>query len=152
MAHVDFVVNSNIYLVGIWNDICLQFSSEMKKNNEGSKHVNQPICYSCPEYQVICPVLALSKHLLCIPRILLGKCKLYEGLNQYERFNSILCLIFLSDEHHDAFIDIGVQPKYFGTHSMQKGEESRVVCGTTSGTTKASICMRANWHMSVVVN
>ena len=125
MSRADFVVTSNIELVGVWNDaLCFQVGVT-KTDQEGSKHVDHPFhVYSCPENPVICPVLALSKHLLCNPRILRGKCKLFEGSNQYERFNSILRSIVQSDEYRNEFIDFGVHPKYFGTHSMRKGTAS----------------------------
>ena len=97
-------------------------------------------------------MLALSKHLLCNPRILRGKCKLFEGSNQYERFNSILRSIVQSDEYRNEFIDFGVHPKYFGTHSMRKGAASHVACGITSCPPIASICIRANWCMPGVMN
>jgi len=153
MSHADFVVTSNIELVGVWND-ALHFQVGVKKTNqEGSKHIDHPFhVYSCPENPVIYPVLALSKHLLCNTRILRGKCKLFEGSNQYERFNSILRSIVQSDEYRNEFIDFGVHPKYFGTHSMPKGAASHVACGITSCPPTASICIRANWRTLGVMN
>ncbi len=80
MSRADFVVTSNIELVGVWNDALRFQVGVTKTDQEGSKHIDHPFhVYSCPENPVICPVLALSKHLLCNPRILLGKCKLFEG-------------------------------------------------------------------------
>ena len=148
-----FFVTTNIELVGVLND-ALHFQVGLTKTDqEGSKHIDHPFhVFSCPENPVICPVLALSKHLLCNPRILCGKCKLFEGSNQYERFNSILHSIVQSDEYCNEFINFGVHPKYFRTHSMRKGAASHVACGITSCPPVASICFRANRRMPGVMN
>jgi hypothetical protein len=54
--------------------------------------------------------------------------------------------------YKQGFIDRGLDPKYFGTHSMRKGAVSFVASGITSSPPIASICIRANWKMPGVMN
>jgi hypothetical protein len=153
ISRADMVINANIDLVGMYNDsLCFQVGPS-KGDQEGSKHQDHPFhVYSVPQNPAICPVLAFCKHLLCNPRILSGKCKLFDGANQYERFNNILRGIVTSDEHRQALIDLQMPPNYFGTHSLRKGAVTHVACGTTSSPPIVSICIRANWAMPGVMS
>jgi len=96
----------------------------------------------------------MAKHLVKNPRILSvsGNCKLFKGSNQYEHFFSIFRKIVNSEEHRQSFIDRGLDPKYFGTHSIRKGAVTHIASGVTSTPPIASICIRANWKMPGVMN
>jgi hypothetical protein len=60
--------------------------------------------------------------------------------------------IVRSDEHADTFVRLGLKPEYFGTHSICKGAITHAACGVTVSPPIASICIRANWKMSGVMN
>ena len=55
------------------------------------------------------------------PMILNGQCGLFEGSSQYERFNKIFVGIVKSSEHRAKFLELGIPPEDFGTHSIRKG-------------------------------
>ena len=101
--------------------------------------------YSLPQNPDIYPVVAFCKHLLCNPRIISVKCKLFDGANEFEPFNSTLHGVVTSDEHRQAFIDLLMSPNYFGTYSVQKDDVTLVACGTTSSLLIVSICIQTNW-------
>lgn len=153
ISRAEGVVTANIEIVGLWND-ALKFQIGITKTDQdGSKNAEHPFhVYSNPSNPVICPLLAFTKHLICNPRILQGHCALFEGSNQYDRLNNILRDIVLSNEHKDAFKRFGINPQYFGTHSIRKGAVTHVATGSTSCPPIASICIRANWKMPGVMN
>lgn len=153
LSRVDYIVNSNIEFVGMSSD-ALRFDVGLTKTDqEGKNNIDHPFhVYSCPENPVICPVLAMAKHLCKSNSILGGNSKLFEGSNQYEHYFAIFRSIVNSDEHRQSFIDRGMNPKYFGTHSMRKGAVTHIASGVTSSPPIASICIRANWKMPGVMN
>lgn len=122
ISRADLVINANIELVGMWSD-CLRFEiGKSKTDQEAKKHVDHPFhVYSCPENPAICPVFALGKHLIFKPHILNGRCKIFEGSNQYEHYCSILRRIVQDPDHRQALIGRGMNPDFFGTHSLRKG-------------------------------
>ena len=153
VSRADNVVNQHMDLFGIWNDALIVQIGPTKGDQEGTKHVDHPFhIYSVPEEPAICPVLAFCKYLLCNPTILNGECMMFDGASQYERFNNILRDIVHSPEHRNTFVDLGIDPQYFGTHSIRKGALTHVACGITSSPSIASICIRANWKMPGVMN
>jgi len=123
ISRADMIVNANIELVRAWSD-CLMFEiGRSKTDQEGKKHVDHPFhVYSCPENPAICPVVAFAKHLIHQPNILKGKCKLFGGTSQYDHYCSILRRIVQNPVYRQSFIDRGMIPEYFGTHSMRKGK------------------------------
>jgi hypothetical protein len=60
--------------------------------------------------------------------------------------------IVRSEEHCDTFVSLGLKPEYFGTHSIRKGAITHAACGVTVSPPIASICIRANWKMTGVMN
>ena len=94
----------------------------------------------------------MACYLIDHPNILAGKCPLFEGSGQYDRYSKILFDIVSSKEHRDTFISLGMVPKHFGTHSIRKGAVTHISTGTTSCPPIASICIRANWVMPGVMN
>jgi len=75
--------------------------------------------YANPICPYICPILSLSRHIVCNPSILSGSGKLFEGEFQYERFNKIFKKIVI--DHSIEFEALGLDIKQFGTHSIRKG-------------------------------
>ncbi|KAL3793017.1 hypothetical protein ACHAWO_008273 [Cyclotella atomus] len=153
LSRVDFIVSSNVEFIGMSSD-ALRFDVGLTKTDqEGKNNIDHPFhVYSCPENPVVCPVLAMAKHLVKNPRILVGNCKLFKGSNQYEHYFSIFRKIVNSPQHRQSFIDRGLDPKYFGTHSIRKGAVTHIASGVTSSPPIASICIRANWKMPGVMN
>ena len=146
MSRAEQCVDSNIELIGVEEDSLRFFVGKSKGDQEGMKHIDHPWhVYSVPSNPFICPVLALTKHLIANPQILNGKCKLFEGSSQYTRFNKLLGKIINSPEHRDEFICLKMPPAYFGTHSIRKGAATFCATGVTSSPPIASICIRANW-------
>ena len=153
ISRADSVITSNIELVGMSSDALTFDIGPTKTDQAGTAHVDHPFhIYSCPENPAICTVLSFCKHLICRPQILQGQCKLFEGSNQYERYCGILRRIVQSPEHRQSFIDRGLNPNYFGTHSMRKGAVTHIASGVTSSPPIASICIRANWKMPGVMS
>lgn len=138
----------------MWSDALRFEIGPTKTDPEGKKNLDHPFhVYSVPENPAICPVLAMAKHLVNRPQILKGKCALFEGSNQYAHYNGILRnIIVQSKDHRQSFINRGLSPTYFGTHSMRKGAVTHTACGITSSPPIASICIRANWKMPGVMN
>ena len=153
ISRAENVVESNIEIIGLWNDALRFQVGVTKTDQEGVKHVDHPAhVYSCPENPAICPFVALGKYLMCYPHVLKGNCSLFEGSNQYSRFNNILRDIVTSPEHKDAFKRYGLNPQYFGSHSIRKGAATHVSSGTTSCPPIVNICFRANWTLPGVLN
>jgi hypothetical protein len=73
-----------------------------------------------------------------------GKCKLFEGSNQYDCFRSLLHSIVTSLKHKQIFTDLGMPTKYFGIHSIRKGAVTHIACGCTSSPPICLICIQGN--------
>lgn len=84
--------------------------------------------------------------------MLKGKCKLFKGSNQYKHYNKIYHKIVHSPQYRQSFIDCGLNPNYFGTHSMRKGAATHIASGIILSPPIASICIRVNWKMPGVMN
>jgi hypothetical protein len=153
ISRADSVIGSNIELCGMRNDALVFDLGPTKTDQEGKQNIDHPFhIYSCPENPSICTVLAMCKHLLHRPQILKGQCQLFEGSNQYDHYCSIFRKIVNDSRYRQGFIDRGLDPKYFGTHSLRKGAVTHVSSGITSSPPIASICIRANWKMPGVMN
>jgi hypothetical protein len=153
LSRADAIVEANIELVGMSSDALRFDVGPTKTDQEGKQNLDHPFhVYSCPENPVMCPVLAMCKHLIVNDEVLKGKCKLFKGANQYKHYNEIFLKIVRSPEYRQSFIDRGLDPKYFGTHSMRKGAATHIASGITSSPPIASICIRANWKMPGVMN
>jgi hypothetical protein len=146
ISRADTVVNSNIELVGMGSNALRFEIGPTKTDPTGKNNLDHPFhVYSCPENPAICTVLALCKHLINQPQILKGKCPLFEGSNQYQHYCNILRRIVQDPRHRQSFIDRGLNPNYFGTHSMRKGAVTYIACDITSSPPISSIVIRANW-------
>lgn len=117
------------------------------------KHINHPFhIYSVLEEPAIHPDLAFCKYLLCNPKILKGKCKMFDGPAQYEWFNNVQHDIFCLPEHSSTFVDLGINPTSFGTHSILKGAITHFACGVILSRPITSICVSVNWKIPGVMN
>jgi hypothetical protein len=153
ISRAEFVVNSKIDSIRCHGDAILFCMGKTKTDQEGTKNIDHPWhVYANNECAYICPVLALARHLITNPKILVGNCPLFEGSGQYDRYNHILNEIVSSDEHRNMFVALGMPPQHFGTHSIRKGAVTHISTGTTSSPPIASICLRANWAMPGVMN
>jgi hypothetical protein len=153
LSRADAIVEANIELVGMSSDALRFDVGPTKTDQEGKQNLDHPFhVYSCPENPVMCPVLAMCKHLIVNDEVLKGKCKLFKGSNQYKHYNEIFRKIVHSPEYRQSFIDRGLNPSNFGTHSMRKGAATHIASGITSSPPIASICIRANWKMPGVMN
>lgn len=67
LSRVDFIVSSNVEFIGMSSD-ALRFDVGLTKTDqEGKNNIDHPFhVYSCPENPVICPVLAMAKHLVMV--------------------------------------------------------------------------------------
>jgi hypothetical protein len=153
ISRADNIVNAHIDLFSVMNDALCCDPGPSKTNQEGTKHQDHPFhLYSVAENPTICVVTAMCRYLICNPTILNGGVKLFEGSSQYERYFTILRDIVRSPEHHQTFVDLGMHPDHFGTHSIRKGAVTHVATGMTSSPPIASICIRTNWSMPGVMN
>ncbi len=135
------------------NDAMLFDIGKTKTDQEGTKNVDHPWhVYSNPEDPYICPFVAMGCHLMSNPNILAGKCALFEGSGQYDRFNKIFLDIVSDTKYRKKFVSLGMPPEHFGTHSIRKGAVTHIATGSTSCPPIASICLRANWAMPGVMN
>ena len=153
ISRAEFVIGSNIDSIWFQADAIMFEVGTTKTDQEGTRNIDHPWhIYSNNEYPYICPMLALARHLIDHPHILAGKCPLFEGSSQYDRYSNIFASIIFSPEHRDTFISLGMIPEQFGTHSIRKGAVTHISTGTTSCPPIASICLRANWKMPGVMN
>jgi hypothetical protein len=153
ISRADTAIQQNIQLVGMRSDSVVIKMGPTKTDQEAKKHQDHPYhLYSVPENPAVCIVTASAKHLVTRPHLLTGRHKLFEGSNQYEHYNSILRKIVQSDEHRDAFIARGLNPNYFGSHSLCKGAVTHTSSGITSSPPIASICIFTDWAMPGVMN
>ena len=144
---------AKIDIVKIEEDAMLFDIGKTKTDQEGSKNIDHPWhVFSNPEMPYICCVLAMARHLICNPTILNGRCNLFEGSSQYDRFNRIFIDVISDPEYRETFTGLGIPPEHFGTHSIRKGAVTHVATGSTSSPPIASICIRANWAMPGVMN
>jgi hypothetical protein len=153
ISRAEFVIGSNIDAIWWHGDAIMFDVGATKTDPEGTRNIDHPWhIYANNEDPFICPVLALSRYLIDHPDILAGKCPLFEGSGQYDRYSNILSDVMSSTEHRDKFISLGMVPEHFGTHSIRKGAVTHISTGTTSCPPIASICIRANWNMPGVMD
>ena len=152
ISQAEYVVDSNIYLVSFQEDALL-FDIGKKTDQEGTKHIDHPWhVYSNPEYPEMYPFLAMACHLICDPTILNVQCHLFEGSEQYERFNIIFLEIVGHPKYRQRFIALGMPSEDFGTHSIRKGAVTFVATECTACPPIASIYLRVNLAMPGVMN
>ena len=152
LSRADMVINAHIDLFGISNDALLCFVGPSKTDQEGVKHADHPFhMYSCPENPAICVVTAFARFMIAHPEVLKGDMKIFYAVLQYG-FNNIFNDVVCSPQHRQFFLNNGITPEYFGTHSLRKGAVTFVACGVTSSPPICSICIRANWKLPGVMN
>jgi len=153
ISRAEYLVDSKIDAVSKKNDALTFDIGKTKTDQEGTKNIDHPWhVYSNTENPYIDPHLAFGRLLISNPRVLEGKCDLFEGSSQYERFNKIF-LDIVSDEKYCAqFAALDMPPEHFGTHSIRKGAVTHIATGTIASPPIASICLRANWAMPGVLN
>ena len=140
-------------MVSFQKDDLLFVTGKTKTDQEGTKNIDHPWhLYSNPEYPEIYQFLAIACHLICDPKILNGRCHIFEGSGQYDRFNRIFLEIVGRPKYRQRFIALGMPPEDFGTHSIRKGAVTFVSTGCTTCPPIASICLHANWAIPGVKN
>ena len=88
-----------------------------KTDQEGTKTIDHPWhVYDNPLCPMICPVLALSKHVFTNPSVLSGMFKVFEGDSQYKRFNKTFKSVV--NDHYSDFAVLGFKCEDFVTHSI----------------------------------
>ena len=153
ISRAEYVVSAKIDAISCQEDAILFDIGKTKTDQEGTRNVDHPWhVYSNPEDPYICCFVAMARHLMGNPNILSGKAALFEGSNQYDRFNRIFLDIVSDPKYRDTFVSFGIPPEHFGTHSIRKGAVTHIATGTTSCPPIASICLRANWAMPGVMN
>jgi len=153
ISRSESVIQSMIDLISQSKDSINIDLGKTKCDQEGLKYVDYPIhIYSNPQDACICPFMAVCRLLICHPMILNGRSPLFEGVSQYERFHSIFKDIISSDEYRDEFVNLGITPEEFGTHSIRKGGATHCATGCTVGPPISSICLRASWSLPGVLN
>lgn len=82
------------------------------------------------------------------PHTFLGGKPIFEGKDQYNRYNKIFAEL-LSD-NLDELETMGIQPGDLGTHSARKGVATLVAAGCTVSPPIISLCLRMGWSMGGV--
>lgn len=132
ISRAEMVVSALIDVI-CYNSDTIHFDIEKSKTNQdGTRNVDHPC------------------HLINCPKILEGKTVLFEGSDQYDKFNKIF--LWIIKEHRMEFVSLGMSPEDFGTHSIRKGAVTHVATGSVACPPTASICIRANWSMPGVLN
>ena len=153
ISRAEFVLESKIDAILFQNDAMLFDVGKTKTDQDGTRNIDHPWhLYGNTEHPYICCFLAMGRHLINNPTILAGKCSIFEGTGQYDRFCRILYDMVSDARYRDRFSSLGMPPQYFGTHSVRKGAVTHISTGTTSCPPIASICLRANWSMPGVMN
>ena len=153
ISRADMVVTALIDSIRCHNDAILFEIGRTKTDQEGTRNIDHPWhLYANCEFPQICTFLAMARHLISCPKILEGGCVLFEGSDQYDRFNKIFLGIVMSPKYWATFVSLGMPPQSFGTHSIRKGAVTHIATGSTSCPPIASICLRANWAMPGVMN
>ncbi|KAL3772474.1 hypothetical protein ACHAWU_000036 [Discostella pseudostelligera] len=153
ISRAEFVLESKIDAILFQNDAMLFDVGKTKTDQEGTRNIDHPWhLYGNTKHPYICCFLAMGRHLINNPTILAGRCAIFEGTGQYDRFCRILYEMVSDLRYRDKFVSLGMPPQYFGTHSIRKGAVTHISTGTTSCPPIASICLRANWSMPGVMN
>ena len=149
IARAENCVGAKIDHIHFHRDALLFNFAKTKTDQEGTKNIDHPWhVYANPIDPAVCPLLALSRHIMVHPTILTGQCNLFEGMSQYERFNRIFNDVVI--EYREDFVALGICPEDFGTHSIRKGAATFVSTGCTVSPPMASICLRACWTLGGV--
>ena len=150
MARSDNVLKMMLTHVEWRNDSLVFFFGKSKSNQEGDGSHHPWHVFSNPLEPEMCPVLTLSKYLLCFPDLMFdaSKTRLFPGGNQYSRYNKIFHSVL--EKNKELFASLGVEKGSLGTHSIRKGAISLVSCGCTVSPPMAAICLRACWSMGPV--
>jgi hypothetical protein len=104
--------------------------------------------YANPHKPWLCPVLALARYLLCYPEVLRGGSPLFEGTNQYRRYNTRFAN--LVSECSAELKNMGFEKADLGTHSCRKGVATMVAAGCTVSPPIVALCIRAGWVLGGV--
>lgn len=150
MSRAEMVVGASIDVVRCNSD-AIQFDiGKTKTDQDGTRNVDHPWhVYSNPHCPQICTFLALARHLINCPKILEGRTVLFEGSDQYDRFNKIFLRII--KKNRARFVSLGMSPEDFGTHSIRKGAVTHTSTGSVACPPIGSICIRANWTLPGVL-
>ncbi len=153
ISRAEYLVDAKIDAVTVKEDAMLFDIGVTKTDQEGTKNIDHPWhVYSNSEDAYICPFVSVGRHLVANPNILAGKCALFEGSGQYDRFNKTFLEIISHPKYCDRLSALGMPPENFGTHSIRKGAVTHISTGTTSCPPIASIFLRANWAMPGMLN
>ena len=87
--------------------------------------------YPNPIDPIVCLLLSLSLYFMVFPDILAKGGALFPGNNQYTCFSGILSRVL--QEHKDEVVMMGQDVRYFGIHSISKGEATYVSSGSMVG-------------------
>lgn len=106
------VVTALIDSIRCHNDaILVEIGRGTKTDQDGTRNVDHPWhLYANSEFPPICIFLAMARHLISCPKILEGRCVLFEGSDQYDRFNKIFVGIVMSPKYRDTFASLGMPP------------------------------------------
>lgn len=108
----SMVVTALIDSIRCHNDaILVEIGRGTKTDQDGTRNVDHPWhLYANSEFPPICIFLAMARHLISCPKILEGRCVLFEGSDQYDRFNKIFVGIVMSPKYRDTFASLGMPP------------------------------------------
>jgi hypothetical protein len=110
ISRAEMVVSALIDVIRCNSD-AIQFDiGKSKTDQDGTQNLDHPWhIYSTPNCPQICTFLLLARHLINCPKILEGNTVLFEGSDQYNRFNKIFLRII--KKHREEFVSLGVSPE-----------------------------------------
>ena len=148
MKRAENCVHAQIEHIYFLHDSLVFEFAKGKTFQKGEKGRGPWHVYANPMKPWLCPVLALARYLLCYPDVLQGGVPLFEGANQYRRYNTRF--LNLLDECKDDLKIFGFDKDDLGSHSCRKGVATMIAAGCTVSPPIVALCIRAGWALGGV--
>ena len=148
MKRAENCVHAQIEHIYFLHDSLVFEFAKGKNFQKGEKGRGPWHVYANPFKPWLCPVLALARYLLCYPDVLQGGVPLFEGANQYRRYNTRF--LNLLNDCKDELKILGFEKDDLGSHSCRKGVATMIAAGCTVSPPIVALCIRAGWALGGV--
>jgi hypothetical protein len=150
MCRVNNTGTVHVSRINHHNDSLRFYFATTKTDQEGENCENPIHVYANPTCPEICPILALGVYLLYFEIGSDGM--IFAGDSPEKRFSAILGKVLRGGDLTMVMEEHGLPCSKLGSHSMRKGSATYTSSGSAEGPSITSICNRAGWKISNVLD